>query len=403
MAKTSDQDNDQHTASTGKSGKAARKPSADKGSSTASHKRSATKAKPSLSKMPAQSTAQSAAKRRVQSAAKSVANDKTATTSSTGATKKAPAKSVGRTAGGARPSAGSSSGGPIIARSPADLEDGLKKLRRSKKTSLALVPTMGALHDGHLALVEFAGKSADKVAVSIFVNPTQFAPHEDLDTYPRQEAADIAKLTTAGVDLVWLPAVSDMYPPGFATTITPSGPAKGLETDHRPHFFKGVATVVFKLLNHVRPDIAVFGEKDYQQLCVIKAMARDLDLPTRIIGAPTVREADGLAMSSRNAYLDEKQRRIAPALHRTLQGVAADVRAGQDVARVKAEAAMQLLSEGFSKVDYIEVREADTLQPFQWQAGGLQPLAPSEGRTGRILAAAWLGTTRLIDNIAFQM
>ncbi|MGF1650599.1 MAG: pantoate--beta-alanine ligase [Hyphomicrobiaceae bacterium] len=263
---------------------------------------------------------------------------------------------------------------------------------RARSQSVALVPTMGALHDGHLALVRRAKAAADRVVTSIFVNPTQFAPHEDFTTYPRTFESDCAKLAALGCDAVWAPTAAEMYPDGFATTISLGGPAEGLETDFRPNFFKGVATVCCKLFTQVAPDVAVFGEKDYQQLCVIQRMVSDLDLPLSIIGHPTVREASGLAMSSRNAYLDDSERDVATALHRTMSELAARVRSGDAIGPSEREAAAQLLDAGFSSVDYITVRNARTLRPIDVgdHAARLQ---------SRILAAAWLGKTRLIDNI----
>ncbi len=255
---------------------------------------------------------------------------------------------------------------------------------------VGLVPTMGALHRGHLELVRQARARAGRVVVSIFVNPTQFAPNEDFDRYPRDEAGDLAKLASVGCDAVWSPERSVMYPDGFATRIVPGGAAEGLESDFRPHFFGGVATVCCKLFTQVAPDVAVFGEKDYQQLAVVKQMVRDLNLPLEIVGAETVREPDGLAMSSRNAYLDKRQRGIAPAIHRAIVSVAEKVRVGVDAAEAEAQSAAALLQAGFEKVDYVAVRDAVTLK------------APPAGVTTglRVLAAAWLGKTRLIDNVA---
>ena len=256
-------------------------------------------------------------------------------------------------------------------------------------TRVALVPTMGALHAGHLALVKEAKTRADHVVASIFVNPRQFAPHEDLNRYPRDEAGDLDKLASVGCDLVWAPTPGEMYSTGFATRIEVGGAAEGLETDFRPHFFGGVATVVCKLISQVTPDLAIFGEKDYQQLCVIRQMVRDLDLPVEIAGGPTVREADGLALSSRNAYLTAAERRVAPELHRAIQAVAAAVKKDGDVATATAAAKAAILGHGFAKVDYVEVRDAETLKPA----------VVGEGRPLRVLVAAWLGKTRLIDNI----
>lgn len=253
---------------------------------------------------------------------------------------------------------------------------------RAGGDSIALVPTMGALHAGHIALVAAALALADRAVVSIFVNPTQFAPHEDLARYPRDEAGDLAKLAGAGAHLVWAPTVAEIYPEGFATRLEVGGPALPLEGAFRPHHFGGVATVVCKLLMSAMPDMALFGEKDFQQLAVIRQMARDLVLPVAICGVPTVREHDGLALSSRNAYLTEDERYIAPMLYKAIS----DVARGRD----PRDAASALLAAGFAKVDYIEVRDAETLAPF----------VPGSGRPGRVLAAAWLGKTRLIDNMA---
>jgi pantoate--beta-alanine ligase len=227
------------------------------------------------------------------------------------------------------------------------------------------------------------------VVVSIFVNPTQFAPNEDFARYPRDEAGDLAKLAGVACDLVWSPEAAQMYADGFATRIVPSGAAESLESDFRPHFFAGVATVCCKLFNQVGPDIAVFGEKDYQQLCVVRQMVRDLDLPLAIVGAPTVREVDGLAMSSRNAYLAPEQRRAAPAMHRAIASVAARVAAGEAPAHAAQDARAELVRAGFDPIDYVEVRDAETLRP-----------AGEASRPLRVLAAAWLGKTRLIDNVA---
>ena len=256
---------------------------------------------------------------------------------------------------------------------------------RDNGAKIGFVPTMGALHAGHLELVKRAKGLTDKVVVSIFVNPLQFAPTEDLDRYPRDEAGDVAKLEAAGCDLVYLPTPDVLYPQGFVSRIEMQGPALGLETDFRPQFFSGVATVVMKLFNQVRPDVAVFGEKDFQQLAVVRAMARDFDLPVEIIGAPTTRETDGLALSSRNAYLTQEERAAAPELHRQLQMIAA--RPDPDAAIEQAKAA--LTAAGFGKIDYIALRDADTVGPVTGAT-----------RTKRLLAALWLGKTRLIDNIS---
>jgi pantoate--beta-alanine ligase len=259
---------------------------------------------------------------------------------------------------------------------------------RDAGEAVALVPTMGALHRGHLELVRLAKARCPRAVVSIFVNPAQFAPHEDFDRYPRDEAGDLGKLASVGCDLVWSPDRPVMYPEGFATRIVPAGAAEGLEGEFRPHFFAGVATVCCKLFTQVAPDTAVFGEKDYQQLCVIRQLVRDLNLPLEIVGAPTVREGDGLALSSRNAYLSPEERRVAPMLHRTIAGVAG-VAAEPDRAAAVAEGKAALEAAGF-KVDYLEVRDAETLRPA----------VPNAGYPLRVLVAAWLGNTRLIDNVA---
>ncbi|HEY7384561.1 MAG TPA: pantoate--beta-alanine ligase [Beijerinckiaceae bacterium] len=253
---------------------------------------------------------------------------------------------------------------------------------------VALVPTMGALHDGHLALVRLAKRRAGRVVVSIFVNPTQFGPGEDLSKYPRTFADDRGRLEGLA-DLIFAPAVEEIYPDGAATTVSVAGPAAvGLEDRFRPTHFAGVATVVAKLLIQAMPDIALFGEKDYQQLKVVTRMAADLHLPVRIVPGPTVREPDGLALSSRNRYLSAEERAQAPLLHRTLQACAGAIRAGTPLEQALAQAHRSVTAAGFD-LDYLEVRDADTLEPVA--AAGGAPL--------RILVAARLGTTRLIDNI----
>ena len=274
------------------------------------------------------------------------------------------------------------------ARTLSELRQKVAELRKTKGR-IGFVPTMGALHDGHLELVRRARSLSDVVVVSIFVNPLQFAPTEDLDRYPRQEEKDVALLQGAGCDLVYLPTSDVLYPEGFVSRIDMQGPALGLETDFRPQFFSGVATVVMKLFNQVRPDVAVFGEKDYQQLAVIHAMARDFDMAIDIVGLPTVRESDGLALSSRNAYLTAEERLVAPKLHMLLKRVRDLVRAGEDSGRAIDGACSELIEAGFDKVDYLALRDADTLQTLT-----------ADSRNGRLLAAVWLGTTRLIDNIS---
>jgi pantoate--beta-alanine ligase len=277
---------------------------------------------------------------------------------------------------------------PQVIRALSALRGQVGRWRGSGETT-ALVPTMGALHPGHLALVRLAGRRAKRVVVSIFVNPAQFAPNEDFASYPRTWEADLAALSELKVDAIWAPSVKVMYPEAFGTQIGPAGPAlAGLEDKFRPHFFGGVATVVAKLLLQVAPDFAVFGEKDYQQLKVVTAMARDLDIPTKIVGAPTVREKDGLAMSSRNAYLSASERTVAPTLYRALKDCAARLKSGQPVGAALGDSRTQIERAGFV-VDYIEARHAETLAPVTALADG--PV--------RLLVAAKLGRTRLIDNI----
>ena len=256
---------------------------------------------------------------------------------------------------------------------------------------VALVPTMGALHRGHLTLVARAKEHADKVVVSIFVNPTQFGPNEDFDRYPRPRARDLALLREAGADAAWLPEVATMYPEGFATNIHLAGITDLLDGAHRPGHFDGVATVVAKLLLQVMPDIALFGEKDYQQLCVIRRLVADLNIAVEILGVPTVREADGLALSSRNQYLSEAERARAPVLYATLMEVATQLRhtpapPAEPIIREEAE---KILADGFASIEYLELYAADKLLPLAAHA----PPA-------RLLVAARLGATRLIDNIA---
>ncbi len=259
-----------------------------------------------------------------------------------------------------------------------------------RRRSIALVPTMGALHAGHFSLVKIAQARADRVIVSIFVNPTQFAPNEDLSTYPRTWSADLAALKDLKADLVWAPPVETMYPQGFATRIVPEGPATaGLEDAFRPHFFAGVATVVAKLLIQCEPDIAVFGEKDYQQLKVVTRLARDLGLKTRIVGARVVREKDGLALSSRNRYLAPDERAAAPALYRVLKECAGRIKAGGPVEAVLEDGRAAIMKAGF-KLDYLEARNAETLARLT---------APASASI-RLLVAARIGKTRLIDNLA---
>ena len=281
---------------------------------------------------------------------------------------------------------------PKIAKTVAALRREIARWHEAGET-VALVPTMGALHAGHMSLVRLARRRADRVVVSIFVNPAQFAPTEDFSTYPRTFDADVAALAEQKVDLVWAPAtVSVMYPEGFATRIVPEGPAKaGLEDAFRPDFFKGVATVVGKLFIQTMPDVAVFGEKDYQQLKVVSRMARDLDLPLKVVGAPTVREADGLAMSSRNVYLSADERAVAPTLRRVLTLCASKIAEGRSIATILAEGREAIERAGFA-LDYLEARHAETLAPVRSAKDG----------PARLLVAARIGKTRLIDNVGVK-
>jgi pantoate--beta-alanine ligase len=254
---------------------------------------------------------------------------------------------------------------------------------------LALVPTLGALHAGHMALVAEARRRADRVAASIFVNPTQFGEGEDFARYPRREADDARMLEEAGCDLIWAPTVEDMYPDGFATRITVSGVSERWEGEARPGHFDGVATVVAKLLLAVRPDVALFGEKDFQQLAVIRRLVADLNIPVEIVGVPTVREADGLALSSRNAYLSLEERQHALALPEALKTARAAIRSGTSVGAALREAKQSLIDAGFLKIDYFALVDAATLDPLESPQGEM-----------RLLAAATIGSTRLIDNVA---
>ena len=273
-----------------------------------------------------------------------------------------------------------------------DLRETVDDLRRTGK--IALVPTMGALHEGHMTLVREAARHAAHVAVSIFVNPKQFGPNEDLDAYPRQLAEDSAKLAGAGAALLWAPDVAAMYPDGFATNVSVSGVSDDLCGADRPGHFDGVATVVCKLFNQVRPDVALFGEKDWQQLAVIRRMARDLDLiaplADRILGVPTVREADGLAKSSRNAYLSASERAAASMLPRAMEDAIAQIAAGDPVEQALVTLESQLLAAGFGSVDYAKLADSDSLAPLS-----VRPARPA-----RLLVAARIGRTRLIDNMA---
>ncbi len=274
----------------------------------------------------------------------------------------------------------------LIARSGEELAHATAALRRAHG-ALALVPTMGALHDGHLALLHTARARGGATVVSIFVNPTQFGASEDLARYPRDEAGDLEKLQRAGCDLVWLPDAAAIYPQGDATIIEPAGPALGWEGDARPGHFRGVATVVAKLFGHVRPDAAVFGEKDWQQLQVIRRMVADLLLPVHIIGAPVVRDADGLAMSSRNRFLTTAERAAAPALYRHLTAAAASIAGGAPAGAALHDARAALGAHGM-RVDYLALVDGRSLLPIE------QAQADA-----RIIAAALLGSVRLLDNV----
>ena len=275
-----------------------------------------------------------------------------------------------------------------VARSVAELRRRVRAWRRAGET-VALVPTMGALHAGHIALVARARELCDRVVASLFVNPTQFGPNEDFARYPRDEASDAAKLAAARCDLLYAPTLAEMYPEGFSTSVSAGIVAEGLCGRFRPGHFSGVATVVTKLLLQAQADVACFGEKDYQQLQVIRRVVRDLDIPVGIEGVPTVREADGLALSSRNVYLTPEERQAAPSLQRTLVAIAGRIERGEAAAADAVEAGRVVLERaGFTKVDYVEAVDAETLGPLR------------AGRPGRVLAAAWLGRTRLIDNVA---
>lgn len=279
---------------------------------------------------------------------------------------------------------------PDIFRTVSDMREAVAAWK-AQGLKVGLVPTMGSLHDGHLSLVNKMARHADRLIVSIFVNPTQFAAHEDLDTYPRQEAADIAALAQTGAAqevrlAVYMPSVAEIYPTGFATSINVGGVADGLESAERPHFFGGVALVVHKLFAQSQADIAIFGEKDYQQLLVIRRMVRDLDLPVEILSGPIIREADGLAMSSRNVYLSETQRPVAAKLNGILKALAGNA---ADRKTAEAEAHDALMEAGFASVDYATIRDAETLA------------VPSEATTSRrALIVARLGDVRLLDNMA---
>ncbi len=282
---------------------------------------------------------------------------------------------------------------PIKIRTLSELRAVLKDHRMAGR-SIGFVPTMGALHDGHLSLVKIANQKSDVTVVSIFVNPTQFAPGEDLDTYPRTEEADIALLTEVGTDIVYLPSVEEMYPDGSKTDVRVADMSDLLDGIFRPHFFYGVATVVARLFVHVQPDVAVFGEKDYQQLQIIRRMVRDLGFPIEIVGGETYRDADGLAQSSRNAYMNPAERQKANTISSALHRARTRIAVGTPVAEALQEARASIGAAGFERLDYVSAVDPDTLQDLP--DGALTP-----GQVARILAAAWMGPTRLIDNMGF--
>lgn len=276
---------------------------------------------------------------------------------------------------------------PEIVRTIEAMRRRVREWRRAGE-GVAVVPTMGALHEGHLELVRAARRALPRTIVTIFVNPKQFAPNSDFDRYPRNLDSDVAKLAPLGTELVFAPDVDEMYPQGFATTVTVGGLTTGLCGPHRPGHFEGVATVVTKLLLQAQADAAFFGEKDYQQLQVVKRLVADLDIPVRIVGVPTVREADGLALSSRNVYLSPAERQIAPRLYRILTEAAGELARGAAAAETMVRAKAALEAAGFEPVDYVEAVDATSLAPVARTAG------PT-----RVAAAAWLGPTRLIDNV----
>ena len=280
-------------------------------------------------------------------------------------------------------------------RARSELMDTLCAARRAGRR-IGFVPTMGALHDGHLSLVQRACESCDLVVASIFVNPTQFAPGEDLDSYPRQEESDLLKLERGGCDIVYLPAMADMYPDGTRTQVRVEQMSDILEGVYRPHFFYGVTTVVARLFVHVAPDIAVFGEKDFQQLQILRRMVRDLGFAIEIIGVPTIRDTDGLALSSRNAYLTSEERALANTLSSALHRAAVRMASGVSVELCTSEAQQRILKSGFEKVDYVAVVDPESLAPVP--NGALEPT-----QSAQILAAAWLGRTRLIDTLPVKV
>jgi pantoate--beta-alanine ligase len=273
-----------------------------------------------------------------------------------------------------------------IIRNQNELRESINQYRKSG--TIGFAPTMGALHDGHMSLIDLAKKSADRTIVSIFVNPAQFAPHEDFDKYPRQEDADIAKLKNQNVDIVYLPKKEDLYPADFDLKISVGEIGKELEGVTRPHFFDGVALVVTKLFMQIQPDVAVFGEKDFQQLHVIRKLTNSLNIPIKIIDAPIIRESDGLAMSSRNAYLSDNERKIAANIFKTLQEVSDKLKQGNEITKTLSWGKSTLSERGFTKVDYLELRDSETLKNIS-----------NIKQSARLLVAAYLGNIRLIDNL----
>ena len=277
-----------------------------------------------------------------------------------------------------------------VVRTIADLRQRISSWRVEGQT-VSLVPTMGALHDGHLSLIKIAQEKCDRVVASIFVNPKQFLPNEDFEKYPRNEDSDIEKLVELGADLLFSPNASEMYRADASTAVVISQLTDCLCATSRPGFFDGVGTVVTKLLIQTLPDIAIFGEKDYQQLLIIKRLARDLDIPTKIIGAPTIREIDGLAVSSRNVYLSPTHRETAPSIFKVLKRTATAIALGDDASLATQKAHDDLVLAGFSKIEYFEARHSETLEPIK-----------DTRNPGRLFAAVWLGSTRLIDNLEIK-
>ena len=281
-----------------------------------------------------------------------------------------------------------------VLKTPQALHDWhLKQIRDGKR--IGFVPTMGALHDGHLSLVKKAQEHSDCVIASIFVNPTQFAPDEDFDSYPRTLDDDLEKLVSVGCTAAYCPTAKDLYPEGNATIVYVEGLSSILEGEHRPHFFGGVTNIVSRLFIHVAPDVAVFGEKDYQQLQIIKRMTRDLGMPIEVIGAETVRETDGLAMSSRNQYLSPGERKKAGNFAKALREAAAAIEGGASISATLKQAEIDIEKAGLAPINYVAVRDAETL-------GKLDSDTLSVGFNARILAAAWMGKTRLIDNLPLE-